>query len=302
MDYDVIIIGGSYAGLSAALALGRARKRTLIIDAGQRRNRFAHEAHGLLGQDGRAPWAIVADARAEVATYPTVAFLDGTAVVATPRVGGFAVTLEDGAVQTASRLILATGVVDELPDLPGLRERWGAGVYHCPYCHGFEVVGQRLGVLAFGPLATHQANLIPEWGPTTFFTNGVATLSAVERDALGSRCAAIEETPVAAVLDRGDGIAGVRLSDGRTVALDALFIGVPFRLASPLAEQLGCALDDTIAGPFVRVDPLGETTVPGVFAAGDLTSRMGHSIAAAVGNGYQIGAMVHRSLIPALPH
>lgn len=302
MDYDVIIVGGSYAGLSAALALGRARKRTLVIDAGQRRNRFAHEAHGFLGQDGRAPWAIAADARAEVAAYPTVAFLDGTAVSAAPREGGFAVTLEDGAVQTASRLILAFGVVDELPDLPGLRERWGSGVYHCPYCHGFEVAGQRLGVLAFGPLATHQANLIPEWGPTTFLTNGVATLSVGERAALAARCVAIEETPVAAVLASGDGVSGVRLADGRMVALDALFIGVPFRLASPLAEQLGCAIEHTIAGPSIQVDPFGETTVLGVFATGDATARLGQNVAGAVGNGYLVGAMAHRSLIPALPH
>ena len=118
MDYDVIIVGGSYAGLSAALALGRARKRTLVIDAGQRRNRFAHESHGFLGQDGRAPWAIVGDARDEVAAYPTVAFLDGSAVSAAPREGGFAVTLEDGTAQTASRLILATGKRTNCPICP----------------------------------------------------------------------------------------------------------------------------------------------------------------------------------------
>lgn len=300
MQHEVIIVGGSYAGLSAALALGRARKRTLIIDAGQRRNRFAHESHGFLGQDGREPGAIVADARAEVAAYPTIAFLDGTAVSAAPREGGFVVTLEDGAAHTASRLILATGVVDELPDLPGLREAWGRGVYHCPYCHGYEVAGQRLGVLAFGPLATHQAKLIPEWGPTTLLTNGVVSLSADEHAALTAHGVGIEETPVAAVLRAEEGIAGVRLADGRTLALDALFIGVPFRQASPLAEHLGCALDDTIAGPILRVDPLGETTVPGVYATGDATSRLGHSVAGAVGHGYVVGAMVHRSLIPAL--
>jgi thioredoxin reductase len=132
MHHDVIIVGGSYAGLSAALALGRARKRVLIIDAGQRRNRFAHSAHSFLGQDGRAPDAIARDARAEVAAYPTVTFLDGTAVAAAPNDGGFAVTLADGATHTAARLILAIGVVDELPDLPGLREGWANGSSTAP--------------------------------------------------------------------------------------------------------------------------------------------------------------------------
>lgn len=302
MQNDVIIVGGSYAGLSAALALGRARKRALIIDSGLRRNRFAHAAHGFLGQDGRAPWAIAADARAEVAAYPTIDFLDGTAVAATAEGDGFAVAMEDGTARTAARLILATGVEDVLPDLPGLRERWGRGVYHCPYCHGYEVAGRRLGVLALGPMATHQANMIPDWGPTTFFTNGVATLSTDERAALMARGVAIEETPVDAILTSEGGVAGVRLADGRTHTLDALFTGVPFRLASPLAVQLGCALDETIAGPFIRVDAMGQTTVPGVYATGDVTSRLGHNVASAVGNGYTIGTMVHFSLIPPLPH
>ena len=211
--------------------------------------------------------------------------------------GGFAVTLEDGATHTAARLILAIGVVDELPDLPGLREGWGKGILHCPYCHGYEVAGKRLGVLAFMPLATHQANLIPEWGATTFLTNGAVALQPAERAALAARGVVIEETPVAEVLNTAEGLAGVRLRDGRTVALDALFIGVPTRLASPLAEQLGCALDDTILGPIIRVDGAGQTTVPGVYAAGDAAHMM-KSIAGSVAGGYLAGVMAHQSLLP----
>ena len=297
MQYDVIIVGGSYAGLTAGLALGRARKRVLFVDAGQRRNRFAHSAHGFLGQDGRAPGAIAAVGRAEVAAYPTVTFLDGAAATAARDERGFAVTLEDGATHAASRLVLATGVVDELPDLPGLRESWGKGVLHCPYCHGYEVAGRRLGVLAFGPLATHQANLIPEWGPTTFLTNEMVTLTADERAALTARGVAIEEGALAAVLNGGDGLAGVAMRDGRTVALDALFTAVPWRLASPLAEQLGCALDDTALGPILRVDATGQTTVPGVYGAGDAALPM-KSLPGAVASGYLVGAMAHQSLLP----
>lgn len=295
--HDVIVVGGSYAGLSAALALARARKRVLVIDAGRRRNRFVRTAHNLLGQDGRAPEAIVRDARAEVAAYPTATFIDGVAVAAAPNDTGFTVTLEDGSAHHAARLILATGVEDELPDLPGLREGWGRWVFHCPYCHGYEVAGRRLGVLAFGAEATHLARLIPEWGPTTFLTNGAVGPTASERDALEGRGVVVEETAVAAVIDGGRGLEGVRLEDGRVIGLDALFTTVPTRLAGSLAEQLGCAIDDTAPGPTVRVDAVGQTSVPGVYAAGD-ASQFDKSLAGAVASGRLAGTMAHHSLLP----
>lgn len=295
--YDVIVVGGSYAGLSAAMALGRARKRVLIIDAGQRRNRFAHAAHNLIGQDGRPPEAIVRDARAEVAAYPTTSFIDGAAVSAAPNDTGFAVTLEDGSTQHAARLILATGVEDDLPDLPGLRDGWGHWVFHCPYCHGYEVADQRLGVLAFGATASHLANLIPDWGPTTFLTNGSVSLTASERAALEARGVVVEETPVSALIDGEEGPSEVHLEDGRVIALDAIFTGVPTLLASPLAEQLGCAIDDARFGPIVRIDMLGQTTVPGVYAAGD-AAQLNKSLAGAIASGGLAGAMAHQSLLP----
>lgn len=297
-SYDVIVVGGSYAGLSAALALVRARKRVLIIDAGQRRNRFVRTAHNLLGQDGRTPEEIFRNARADVAAYPTATFIDGCAVAATASDRGFTVTLADGSAHLAARLILAIGVEDELPDLPGLREGWGNGVFHCPYCHGYEVAGQRLGVLAFDATATRLANMIPEWGPTTFLTNGRVSLTASERDALEGRGVVIEDTAVSAVINGDEGAGGVRLSDGRMIGLDALFILTPTRLASPLAGQLGCAIDDTAVGPTIRVDTLGQTTVPGVFAAGD-AAQFDKSLAGAVASGRLAGTMAHHSLLPA---
>jgi thioredoxin reductase len=298
MQYDTIIVGGSYAGLSAALALVRARKRVLIIDAGQRRNRFAHTAHGFLGQDGRTPEAIARAARADVAAYLPATFLDGTAIAAAPCEDGFAVTLADGATQTAARLILATGVTDELPNLPGLRAGWGKGVLHCPYCHGYEVAGRRLGVLALLPEALHLANLIPDWGATTFFTNELVTLTPDTRAALDARGVTIVEGAVAAILNEGEQLTGVRLRDGRTIALDALFVNAPTRQTSPLAAQLGCAIDDTALGPIIRVDGLGRTTVPGVYAAGDAAQLM-KNLPGAVASGYAAGAMAHQSLLPA---
>jgi len=294
--HDVIVVGGSYAGLSAALALARARKRVLVIDAGQRRNRFVRTAHNLLGQDGRAPEAIVRGARAEVAAYPTATFIDGVAVSAAPDGTGFTVTLEDGSAHPAARLILATGVEDELPDLPGLRDGWGRWVFHCPYCHGYEVAGRRLGVLAFGATATPLAKLIPEWGPTTFLTNGAVGLTSSERDALEGRGVVVEETGVSAIIGDDGGMDGVRLDDGRVIGLDALFTTVPTRLAGSLVDQLGCAVDETTLGPTVRVDAVGQTSVPGVYAAGD-AAQFDKSLAGAVASGRLAGTMAHHSLL-----
>lgn len=295
--YDVIVIGGSYAGLSAALALARARKRVLVIDAGQRRNRFAHAAHNLIGQDGRPPELIVRDARADVAAYPTATFIDDTVVSAAPSDAGFTVTLSDGSTLHAARLVLAIGVEDDLPNLPGLREAWGNGVYHCPYCHGYEVAGQRLGVLAFSTTVSHLANLIPDWGPTTLLTNGAISLTASERDAFAALGVAVEDEVVTEVINGPGGIEGVRLADGHVIALDALFTGVPTHPASPLATQLGCEMEDTPLGPIIRVDMTGQTSVPGVYAAGD-AAQYNKSLSGAIASGMLAGARAHQSLLP----
>lgn len=160
--HEVIVIGGSFAGLSAAMQLARARRRVLVIDAGRPRNRFAAHAHGFFGQDGKPPAQIVDEAAAQLAAYPTVQRIAGDVRMAERDADGrFHVTLADGSRASADRLILATGIRDELPALPGLAERWGVSVLHCPYCHGYEVSGQRLGVLATHPLSVHQAILIP---------------------------------------------------------------------------------------------------------------------------------------------
>lgn len=296
MNYDAIIVGGSYAGLSAAMPLARARKRVLVIDAGQRRNRFAHAAHGFLGQEGRPPGDIVRDARAQLAAYPTVSFVDGTATEATPTDIGFTATLADGTTHTGARLILATGIVDDLPALPGLREQWGIGVFHCPYCHGYEVAGKRLGVLALYPMPADHALLINDWGDATFFSNGIAQLDEEGRAALAARGIAIEEREVAAVIGEPGRLEGIQLCDGRMVALDAIFTGVPTRMASTIPEALGCAFDNTPIGPIIRIDTIGQTTVPGVFAAGDAAATPS-SIAGAVARGYLAGVAAHRSLV-----
>jgi alkyl hydroperoxide reductase subunit AhpF len=172
--YDVVVAGGSWAGLSAAMQLARARRRVLVVDAGRPRNRFAHSSHGFLGQDGRTPAEILATARAQVLAYPTAGLRRDEATRAVRRDGGdFELALASGGSVHARRLVLATGIVDELPGLPGLRERWGVSVLHCPYCHGYEVADRRLGVLAVGETSVHQALLLPDWSAdVTLFTNG----------------------------------------------------------------------------------------------------------------------------------
>lgn len=293
MLFDVIVVGGSYAGMAAAMQIARARRKVLIIDAGNRRNRFAHAAHGFLGQDGRSPAAIAADGRQQVLAYPTVTWVDGAAEAARKRDGGFSIETADGRTYEGKRLVLATGVTDELPDIPGLQERWGRSVFHCPYCHGYELNNGRLGVLATGPFSTHLAMLVPDWGSTTLFTNATLNPDAEEASRLTARGVAIETELVVEVTgDRAD----VRLQDGRIVPLNGLFTAPRTRVASPLAEQLGCVFENGPLGQFIQTDTTKQTTVSGVFACGD-AARAAGSVSLSVGDGAMAGAAAHQSLI-----
>lgn len=297
--YDVIIAGGSFAGLSAAMQLARARRRVLILDTGLPRNRFAHASHGFLGQDGRTPAEILETGRAQVLAYPTAELRQDAAVHAAERDGTFEVSLASGGVVRARRVVLATGIVDELPDLPGLRERWGQSVLHCPYCHGYEVADRRLGVLAAGEANLHQALLLPDWsGDVTLFTNGTFEPDAAQRHALAARGARVEPRRVVGLLGPGVELEGVRVSGeggDEIIPLDALFTTSRTRMASPLADQLGCAFDEGAFGPVVRTDASKETSVPGVYAAGDM-ARSPHTVTWAAADGVTAGIAVHRSL------
>lgn len=298
--HEVIVIGGSFAGLSAAMQLARARRRVLVIDAGRPRNRFAAHAHGFFGQDGKPPAQIVEEAAAQLAAYPTVRRIAGDARTAERDADGrFHVTLADGSRASADRLILATGIRDELPALPGLAERWGVSVLHCPYCHGYEVSGRRLGVLATHPLSVHQAILIPDWGPTTWFTQGVVEANHEEAALLDARGVRIERSPVVEILGDAPRIESLRLADGQVVPVDALFVGARTAMASDLAQQLGCAFDDGPLGPVVRVDAGKATSVAGVFAAGDASTPMSNATFASA-SGVMAGVAAHRSLIVGL--
>jgi thioredoxin reductase len=296
MSYDVIVIGGSFAGLSAALQLARARRRVLVLDSGEPRNRFAQFSHGLFGHDGQTPSAILAKARSQLSSYGTVSFTNGLATHATKTGEEFTVTAAGGTVHTASRLILATGVRDDLAPVPGLQERWGVSVLHCFYCHGYEVAGRRLGVLATSDRALQTAILLPDWSEhVTLFTNGVLSLSEEQLAELGARGVSVEAKPVVALLGESPVLSGVRLDDGRIVPIDAVFTNPRTRMASSLAEQLGCEFDEGPSGAFIRTGADKQTTVSGVYAAGD-AARSGHNASWAAADGVTAGIFAHQSL------
>lgn len=292
---DVAILGGSFAGLSAALQLVRARRTVLVVDHGLPRNRFAGAAHGLLGHDGKTPQAILDEARAQLQTYPAFGQIEGEAIAGRHDGDNFTLDLADGRNVRARRLILASGVRDTLP-LPGMQARWGHRVLHCPYCHGFEVADHPLGVLAVSPMSMHQALLLPDWGPTTYFSQGIYRPEGDELAQLERRHVTIEHRPVVELLGKAPELEAVRLADGSVVPIHALFVGSQTSLTHPVATQLGCAMDEGPSGPFVRVDDFKQTTVPGVFAAGDIATAMPNaSLAMAAGTLAGVGA--HRSLV-----
>ncbi|HEV7437411.1 MAG TPA: NAD(P)/FAD-dependent oxidoreductase [Pseudorhizobium sp.] len=301
--YDVIIIGGSYAGLSAALQLARARRKILILDEGLRRNRFASHSHGFITQDGVDPAAIVAEARAQVMEYRTVEWVSGRADTAERKVEGvcglatFEVKLGD-ATYLSRRLILALGVRDILPEIEGLKERWGRSVFHCPYCHGYELDQGKIGVIAGSELSMHHALMLPDWGATTLLLNQAFEPNREQLAALASRGVVIERLPVEAIKGHAD----VQLADGRVLRFSGLFALASFEVSTSIPQQLGLDMEQGPLGSTIKTDGQMETSMPGVFACGDSAHRMA-SVALAVGAGNLAGVGAHRSLMfGTMPH
>lgn len=295
LQYDAIIIGGSFAGLSAALYLARARRSVCVLDTRKPRNRLADASHGFFAQDGSDPMAMLDTMRRQVATYPTLRFLEEAAADARAEEDSFSVSLASGDTVTGTNLLLAYGISDILPDLPGLAKRWGHSVLHCPYCHGYEFSGKRLGVLNMSPMSVHQAALIPEWGATTFFLN-CGTLDAQAAADLERRGVTIESASVEGLIGEGRNLSAICLAEGREQPLDALFIGPSYRFNSDIAERLGCATNAGPLGSMITVDETKATNVPGVYAAGDIT-RVGHTVTFACADGVMAALAIHRSLV-----
>ncbi|MFT3945179.1 MAG: SAM-dependent methyltransferase [Ancrocorticia sp.] len=294
--WDVIVVGGGVAGLSAALMLGRARRRVLVIDGGEPRNRFASTMHGVLGMEGMPPGDLLARGRGEVAEYG-VEFTHGTVDSAARTDDRVRLTTFDGNVLAARALIVATGVVDELPNIPGLRERWGKTVLHCPYCHGWEVRDQRLGVLALSPMALHQVELIRQWSDrVTFFSAAAEPLTTEIEQRLRSRGVVIESAPVTAVLGDGDTIDAVVLDDRRHVEIDAIFIAASLRPCDEFLASLNLARADTPMGSFLAVDMMGRTSDDRIWAVGNVTNPAAN-VPASIGAGSMTGGAVNAALV-----
>jgi thioredoxin reductase len=299
--YDVVVIGGGAAGLNGALMLARSRRTVLVVDAGQPRNRPAHAVHGLLGHDGISPAELLQRGRDEVRRYGgevtagevISAELDGPA--GPDAGGGFTVALADGRRVRARRLLVASGLVDELPDLPGLRERWGRDVVHCPYCHGWEVRDRAIGVLATGPMSVHQALLFRQLSDDlTYFANETA-LDEAQAAQLAGRGIRVIEGRVSALAIKDDRLAGVRLADGGAVPREVVAVGARMVARAGFLRDLGLRASAHPAGMGERipVDAAGRTEVTGVWAAGnvaDLSAQVGAAAAAGAFAAAQINA------------
>ncbi|MEV0588388.1 NAD(P)/FAD-dependent oxidoreductase [Nonomuraea sp. NPDC050310] len=296
-SYDVVVAGGGAAGLNGALMLARSRRSVVVIDAGDPRNTPASGVHGLLGREGMPPAELLALGRAEVRQY------GGHVVqgeIASARreeeSGGFVVTLADGRSVRARRLLVTTGLSDELPAIPGLRERFGRDVLHCPYCHGWEVRDQAIGILASGPMSMHQALLFRQLSAdVVYFTHTAAPLTDEERAQLAARGVRVEAGEVTGLEVTGDRLSGVRLADGRVVAREALAVATRMVARAGFLDGLGLkAVEHPMGvGEHIPVDAAGRTEVAGVWAAGnvsDLMAQVGASAAAGAAAGAQINA------------
>ncbi|MCG7579613.1 NAD(P)/FAD-dependent oxidoreductase [Mycolicibacterium sp. OfavD-34-C] len=296
-EWECVIVGGGAAGLSAALVLGRARRRTLLIDAGGQSNRAAHGIGGLLGFDGVPPAELYARGRRELERYPSVEVRDGE-VRAAAAGDGITLDLADGAGVHTRRLLLATGMRYDYPDLPGLAPLWGRSVFHCPFCHGWEVRDQPLAVLAQGERAVHMATLLRGWSDNVvLLTGGPADLSDDDRARLDIAGIPIDERKVRELDSAAGELHAVLFDDGARLPRSALLVAAELRQRSGLATQLGVKLVATgpVSPEAVDVDPLYRTSVPGVFAAGDVCAQM-PQIAAAVAAGSAAAVSVMASI------
>lgn len=294
--WDAIIIGGGAAGLSAALILARARRRVLVLDAQEPRNRFAPHMHGVLSRDGYSPLDLIADGYREVTAADGV--IENARVVATTATAdGFEVVTEGGVRATARRLIVATGARDALPSIPGLAEQWGRGVVACPYCDGYEARGRAIGVLASSVMGLHKAHMLRSYSnDITVFTALVGAVPDSDRLVLEERGMRLDARPVTHVVTKGDTIAGLGLADGTVAPLDVVFAEpTPLALDEPL-RQLGAERTDTPLGSWTAVDEFGKTSVEGVWAVGN-AANPGALVPIAIGSGATAGLALDRELV-----
>jgi thioredoxin reductase len=292
-EYDVAVIGGGAAGLSAALVLSRARRSVAVVDAGEPRNSPAAHMQGFLSRDGMPPRDLLAAGRDEVHRYGGQ-LIAATVARVVPGTGPrFRVTLADGPQLDVRRVLVATGLRDELPDIPGVRERWGRDLLHCPYCHGYEVRDQPLGVLGGTPDAVQHAQLIRQWSSDVVYFPHTDTLTADQHEQLAARAIGVVEGTVARLVVDDDRLRGIELAGGKFIARSAVFVRPRFVPNADLVVDMGCAVDDN---GFVVADATGRTTVPGAWVAGNAANPRAQVITAA-GEGSSAAIALNADLV-----
>lgn len=293
-QFDVIIIGGSYAGLATAMALGRALKTVLIIDAGKPCNRQTPHSHNFLTQDGKTPKEISTLAKQQVLAYNTITFFDGFATKGLKIKSGFEIQTETGDKFSATKLVLATGIKDIMPSIIGFSECWGISVLHCPYCHGYEVKNEITGILGNGEYGFEFSKLISNWTKKlTLFTNGTSTLTDEQKRQLEKHSIEIVEKEIKELEHQNGKLQNIIFKDGSKQIVKAIYTKLPFKQNCTIAEQLGCELTED---GYIKIDASQKTTTKDVFACGDNATRL-RTVANAVAMGTLTGMTVNKELI-----
>lgn len=291
---DVIIIGGSYAGLSAAMALGRSLRQVLVIDSGFPCNSQTPHSHNFITQDGETPAAIAQKAKEQVLQYSTVSFIKDIAIGGEKTESGLKIVTQKGEIFTARKLIFATGIKDLMPGIKGFSECWGISVIHCPYCHGYEVRNKKTGIIANGERASHYAQLIYNWiKDITIFTNGPITFPAEVSTKFRQKNIAIVDTEIVEIQHNNGQLNHILFKDGSTFNLSVIYAGLDFIQHCKIAEELGCKLTEL---GHIKVDTFQKTNMANVFACGDNSSMM-RSVANAVATGNLAGAMANNEMV-----
>ena len=293
-DFDVIIVGGSYSGLAAGMALGRSLRRVLIIDSGKPCNRQTPHSHNFITQDGKTPKEIATLAKQQVEKYETVTFFNGLATNGVKTKKGFEIQTASGETFFAKKIIFATGIRDIMADIEGYADCWGISVLHCPYCHGYEVRNEITGILGNGEYGFEFSCLISNWTKELIlFTNGKSTLTADQTAKLESHHIKIIETEIEKFQHSNGYLQNIIFKDGTNYPVKAMYASSPFEQHCKIPEDLGCELNDD---GYIKVDAFQKTTVPGIYACGDNTTRM-RTVANAVAMGTTAGMMANREIV-----
>lgn len=293
-EYEVIIIGGSYSGLSAAMALGRSLRKTLVIDSGKPCNEQTPHSHNFLTQDGNSPKEIAESAQKQVSEYETVHFHKGKAIDAKKTENSFEITTEKGEKFHSKKLIIATGIVDEIPDLKGFKESWGISLIHCPYCHGYEYKGKKTGIIANGDKAVHISSLVKNLTEdVTILTQGKANFTDEQLEKLKRNNIQIIESEISELKHDNGIVESIIFSDQTEIKFEAVYGAFPFHQHSDIPKNLGCEFTEF---GHIKTDQFQKTNIPGVFVCGDNSSMM-RSVSNAVMTGNVAGAMVNMELV-----